>query len=187
MLFGREKLSLVRSGVVSCSRSGLGIISPVATCWFSPVDRMSPKKKPAKKAQRKRRASRARCVDSAPVAEVVGSVAGGPLSADALPGDQIRLVLEMVVLRRGLDTVASAASAAEWVAAVHSNLLDIGVSTVRELLVALPDLNEILSQSGHQRLHAATIVQLMEELSHLITWPGEEPDEEDWVSGDSDG
>jgi hypothetical protein len=156
---------------------------------------MPPKKKPAKKTQRKRRASRARCGDSAPVAEVapsaevVSSVAGGPMSAEAraLTGDPVRLLLEMVVLRRGLNTVSAAASAAEWVAAVHSNLLDIGITTPRELLVASPDLNEMLGRSGHRRLHAATIVQLMEELSHLITWPGEEPDEEDWVSGDSDG
>jgi len=144
---------------------------------------MPPKKKPAKKAQRKRQASWARCAGSAPVAEVVGSVAGVPLPADAFAGDQIRLLLEMVALRRGIDTVASAAAAAEWVAAVHSNLMDIGVSTLRELLVASPDLNEMLGRSNHRRLHAATIVQLMEELALMITWPGEA----DWDSGDSDG
>ena len=107
------------------------------------------------------------------MAEVVGSVARIP---PAVPGrgEEVRLVLEMVVLRRGLDTAAAAAAAAEWVAAVHFNLMDIGVTTLRELLEASPTLNVMLDRARHRQLHDITIVQMMEELARLIQWPGDE-------------
>jgi hypothetical protein len=106
------------------------------------------------------------------VAEVVGSVAGIP-PAGPFPGDDVRLVLEMVVLRRGLDTDAAAAAAAEWVAAVHSNLMDIGDTTLRELVVASTSLNAMLDRAHHRQLHGITIVQMMEELACLVQWPGD--------------
>ena len=97
-------------------------------------------------------------------------MAGIP-SAGPLPGDDVRLVLEMVVLRRGLDTAAAAAAAAEWVAAVHSNLMDIGVTTLRELVESSTSLNAMLDRAHHRQLHGITIVQIMEELARLIQWP----------------
>jgi hypothetical protein len=135
---------------------------------------MPPKKMPPKKASRsRRRALRTRITVPAAVAEVVGSVAGIP-PAGPLPGDDVRLVLEMVVLRRGLDTAAAAAAAAEWVAAVHSNLMDIGVTTLRELVEASTSLNVMLDRAHHRQLHGITIVQMMQELARLVQWPGDE-------------
>ncbi len=125
---------------------------------------MPPKKMPPKKASRsRRRALRMRVTVPAAVAEVVGSVAGIP-PAGPLPGDDVRLVLEMVVLRRGLDTAAAAAAAAEWV----------GVTTLRELVEASTSLNVMLDRAHHRQLHGITIVQMMEELARLIQWPGDE-------------
>lgn len=113
---------------------------------------------------------RTRITVPAPVAEAVGSVAG-ILTAGPCVGNDVRLVLEMVVLRRGLDTDAATAAADEWVAAVHSNLMDIGVTSLRELVEASSILNVMLDRAHHRQLHGLTIVQIMEEVARLVQWP----------------
>ena len=133
---------------------------------------------PSKKIRKRRRAPRTRNIVPAPNPEVVGSVDGAALPVDALAGGQVRMVLEMVVLRRGLDSVVATTAGAEWVVAVHANLTDVGISTLRELLMATPILNRILGQTRHRQLHEATIIQMVEEMARMITWPGEEDESE---------
>ena len=110
--------------------------------------------------KRQRRVSR-------PVAEVVGSVAGVSLPRD---GSEIKLVLEMVILRRVARGLIRENSA-KWLDAVLAKLVSVGVTTLRELVMAAPTLNQRLYDANRPKLHDLTISEMMAEVVLMIQWP----------------
>jgi hypothetical protein len=105
------------------------------------------------------------------VAEVTGPVARASLPQD-FSGDEIRRVLEMVVLRRVQRGLVQENSA-EWLSAVLSKLIFVDVTTLREFVRVAPTLNQILGQHSLHRLHDTTVSEMMQEVVLMIEWPGE--------------
>ena len=124
-----------------------------------------PPKKPAKR----RRAARAKSTVPAPNPEVVGSVAGVPLPRDPFAGAQVRLVLEMVVLRR-VQRGRVMDNSGEWVNAVLAKLISINVTTLKELVLAAPTLNQTLCAAHCRPLNDVTVSEMMEELVEMVEW-----------------
>jgi hypothetical protein len=60
---------------------------------------------------------------------------------------------------------------AEWLAAVLAKLIAVNVTTLRELVMAAPTLNQILGQANRRRLHDSTISKMMAEVVLMIEWP----------------
>ena len=129
------------------------------------------------KRQKRWRVARTRGTVPVPVAETVGSVATGPVQAplDGLPGAEIRLVLEMVILNR-IHRGQLADNTDGWIAAVLANLMSVGVTTLRELVVAVPTLNQTLRDAGRRRLHLVTLTEIMFEVAEMGRWPGDVAD-----------
>jgi hypothetical protein len=131
------------------------------------------------KRQKKWRVARARGTVAVPVAETVGSVAAGPVQDPVygVPGGQIRLVLEMVILNR-IHRGQLSDNTDGWIAAVLANLMSVGVTTLRELVVAAPTLNQTLQDAGRRRLHLVTLSEMMVEVADMVRWPGDVADPE---------
>jgi hypothetical protein len=128
------------------------------------------------KRQKRWRVARTRGTVPVPVAETVGSVAAGPVQDTlALPGAEIRLVLEMVILNR-IHRGQLSDNTDGWIAAVLANLMSVGVTTLRELVVAAPTLNQTLQDAGRRRLHLVTLTEMMVEVADMVRWPGDVPE-----------
>jgi hypothetical protein len=128
---------------------------------------MPPKKKPAKR----KRAARERSPSQLEplLADVVESTAGLPAPVDGV-AVEIRLVLEMVTIRRAASR-RPMDNASEWVAAVLAKLVHVNVTTMRELVMATPILNQALYKANHRRLNDLTLCDMMAELVLMIEWP----------------
>ena len=129
---------------------------------------MPPKKKAAKKVP----VARAQRAVPRVEPEVVGSVAGMPLPQDPMVGAQIRLVLEMVVLR-WVARHEAVENPGAWIEAVHAKLMFVSVTTLRELVMEAPTLNATLRQARQVCLNVRTISEMMAEVVELIEWPGD--------------
>ncbi len=56
--------------------------------------------------------------------------------------------------------------------------MSVGVTTLRELVVAAPTLNQTLQDAGRRRLHLVTLTEMMVEVADMVRWPGDVADPE---------
>ena len=101
----------------------------------------------------------------------VPSVAGVSVAREPIAGAQVKCVLEMFIFWR-VERGWIREGLAEWLDAVLSKLLDINLTTLRELMVAAPKLNSVLYHAHHRRLHELTITEMMSAVALMIDWPG---------------